>query len=95
MPLYGHELSEQLDPLTAGLSFAVNLKDRSFPGHDVLVEKKASPLPRKRVGLSMAGRRVPREGYAVKSGDRIVGEVEDYAVIIVSSNGEVEDYAVT
>ena len=28
MPLYGHELSESIDPLTAGLSFAVKLESR-------------------------------------------------------------------
>lgn len=74
MPLYGHELSEQTDPFTANLSFAVNLPDRTFPGCDVLAQKKMS-AQRKRIGLTMAGRRVPREGYAVKSGDRVVGEV--------------------
>lgn len=31
MPLYGHELSESIDPYQAGLGFAVQLKGRDFP----------------------------------------------------------------
>ena len=32
MPLYGHELSEQINPIQAGLSFAVNLDGHEFVG---------------------------------------------------------------
>ena len=75
MPLYGHELSEQIDPLTAGLGFAVNLEGRDFPGRDALAKLKQSPRTLRRVGLELAGRRVPREHYPVLHGDRPVGEV--------------------
>ena len=34
MPLYGHELDETIDPLTAGLSFAVKLKAGDFIGKE-------------------------------------------------------------
>jgi len=66
MPLYGHELSETIDPLTAGLAFAVNLEGRKFPGRDALARIKQRPLERRRVGLELAGRRVPREHYAIR-----------------------------
>src|SRR5262249_13576031 len=36
MPLYGHELSETINPIQAGLNFAVNLKDRKFIGSEAL-----------------------------------------------------------
>ena len=36
MPLYGHELTEHVTPLQAGLGFAVDLANRCFPGRDVL-----------------------------------------------------------
>jgi aminomethyltransferase len=65
MPLYGHELSEQIDPYQAGLGFAVNLKDRAFPGCEALARLKAAGPLRVRVGLQVAGRRVPREHYGV------------------------------
>ena len=41
MPLYGHELSESIDPFQAGLGFAVHLEGRDFPGRDALVESAA------------------------------------------------------
>ncbi|MCH8924122.1 MAG: glycine cleavage system aminomethyltransferase GcvT, partial [Planctomycetes bacterium] len=48
MPLYGHELSEQINPFQAGLGFAVNLRDRSFVGSDALARlKEDSTQPRR------------------------------------------------
>jgi aminomethyltransferase len=67
MPLYGHELNEQIDPLTAGLAFAVNLEGREFVGRAAIAAAKARTDRPVRVGLEMAGRRVPREHYAVHS----------------------------
>jgi aminomethyltransferase len=75
MPLYGHELNEETNPLEAGLDFAVNLKDRHFAGSDVLAAVKRDGPKRVRVGLELAGKRVPREHYAIFAGDRTVGEV--------------------
>jgi aminomethyltransferase len=75
MPLYGHELSEQVNPLTAGLHFAVNLRGRSFPGRDALVEAAQYGAEQVRVGLALEGKRVPREGYPILSGGRSVGQV--------------------
>src|SRR5262249_54364889 len=36
MPLYGHELSEDIDPFQAGLAWAVKMDKGSFIGRDVL-----------------------------------------------------------
>lgn len=78
MPLYGHELSESVDPITAGLGFAVNLKGRDFIGRaalDIISQKSALPV---RVGLELASRRVPREHCPiVRPGDTqtVIGEV--------------------
>ncbi len=65
MPLYGHELSESINPYQAGLGFAVNLQDRAFVGAEALRRLKGDPQQPKRIGLALAGRRVPREHYAV------------------------------
>ena len=43
MPLYGHELSEQINPYAAGLGFAVHLEGRQFPGRDALARLKDDP----------------------------------------------------
>jgi aminomethyltransferase len=75
MPLYGHELSEQITPLQAGLDFAVDLAGRQFPGHDVLRSLNTATLPR-RVGLKLAGKRVARQHAAVLDAQgTTVGEV--------------------
>jgi len=74
MPLYGHELSEEIDPLTAGLQFAVKLT-KPFIGQQRLTEIAASPLDRTRVGLVLDGRRIAREHTPVKVGNDVIGEV--------------------
>lgn len=74
MPLYGHELSESINPIQAGLAFAVDLAGREFPGHAALTRFKTDAALPVRVGLELAGKRVPREGFAVLVGDRRVGE---------------------
>jgi aminomethyltransferase len=75
MPLYGHELSESINPFQAGLDFAVNLKARDFIGRDALVRFAADTTQPVRVGLQLEGKRVPREGYSVIQGGQPVGEV--------------------
>lgn len=62
MPLYGHELDETTDPLSAGLEFAVQMKDRDFIGKTAIEALKVAGLPRKRIGLVLEGRRAARQG---------------------------------
>ena len=73
MPLYGHELSEEITPLQAGLGFAMSW-DHEFIGKAALEAIDQNTLP-VRVGLVMQDRRVPREHYPLFSGDEQVGEV--------------------
>jgi aminomethyltransferase len=81
MPLYGHELSEQIDPYQAGLEFAVNLdsaegRARQFIGADALQRKSQSTVAAIRMGLMLEGRRVAREGAELYDSDsRRVGQV--------------------
>jgi aminomethyltransferase len=75
MPLYGHELSEAVNPIQAGLLFAVNLQNRWFVGSKAIerfVEDKPQPV---RVGLQVEGKRVARQGCPVLHGSEIVGQV--------------------
>jgi aminomethyltransferase len=75
MPLYGHELTENIDPLTAGLSFAVKLDKPDFIGKAALVEiNKRTDRP-VRVGLKLEVRRIAREGCTLYSGQDRIGEV--------------------
>ena len=75
MPLYGHELSEQIDPFTAGLGFACHLVGYDFPGRDALRRIEKEPRTAVRVGLELAGRRVAREGYPICKDGQPVGRV--------------------
>lgn len=81
MPLYGHELHEQIDPLSAGLAFAVSLdKDQDengekFIGQDALKSIAAQGPKQKLVGLKLEGKRTPRQGMKVMRGDSAVGQV--------------------
>lgn len=74
MPLYGHELSETINPIQAGLQFAVNL-DREFVGREAIVRFAQDPAQPQRVGLELTGRRVPREHYPITRGEELLGEV--------------------
>lgn len=73
--LYGHELSRQISPLEAGLAWITKLDKDDFVGKSVLMAQKADGLSRRRVGLIMQERGIPREGYPVFVGDREVGVV--------------------
>ncbi len=71
MPLYGHEMDENITPLEAGLQFAVKCAKPEFIGKTAMLVK---PLARKRVGLKVVGRGIIREGAVVLVGDDIVGK---------------------
>lgn len=75
MPLYGHELSETIDPLTAGLKFAVKLQAGDFIGRDSLIERQSAGNSRVRVGLELSCRRIAREGADVLLDETVIGEV--------------------
>ena len=75
MPLYGHELGETIDPLSAGLAWAVDIGGKEFIGAEALREKMARGLKRRLVGLELEGRRIARQGTPVQQGGRVVGEV--------------------
>jgi aminomethyltransferase len=75
MPLYGHELNEDTDPLQAGLGWAVKLEKGPFIGRDALMRRRDDPNLRRRVGLELEGKRIAREGAAVLRDGREVGRV--------------------
>jgi aminomethyltransferase len=74
MPLYGHELSEKVDSLTAGQGWCVDLT-KDFIGVGAMRALKESGLPRQLVGLELDGRRIARQDAVVYDKDRSVGQV--------------------
>jgi aminomethyltransferase len=78
LPLYGHDLTEQTDPVSAGLGFAISKRRRAeggFPGADRILALLADGTSSVRVGLALEGRMAAREGAAVFAGTREVGAV--------------------
>ena len=78
LPLYGHDLSEDTDPVSADLLFGINKRRRSqggFIGADHVLDVLADGPATKRIGLSLEGRQAAREGALVFSGTRQVGRV--------------------
>ena len=77
MPLYGHEISQDITPLQAGLGWAVKLaKKAPFIGQDALRLEAAAGPNLRLVHFTLAGRRIAREGAAVLDhGGNKVGHV--------------------
>jgi aminomethyltransferase len=78
LPLYGHDLTEETDPVSAGLAFAIGKRRRAeggFPGAERILALLNDGTPAVRVGLAVEGRMAAREGAAVFVGEREVGRV--------------------
>jgi aminomethyltransferase len=77
MALYGHEISDTINVLEAGLGRYAKLDKPAFVGREALLEIQAAGGPkRKLIGLEMVERGIARDGYPVLAlnGERI-GEV--------------------
>lgn len=59
MPLYGHEMTDDISPLETGLGIFVKMKKENFIGKTALEEKGTPAI--KRVGIKVTGRGIIRE----------------------------------
>ena len=73
LPLYGHELNEEITPLEADLALFVKLDKSAFIGKEALL--KQVNLPIRRVGLKITGRGIAREGCSIFIDNKEVGNV--------------------
>lgn len=73
LPLYGHEMSEEITPLEAGFKYFVKLdKAGDAIGKEALNKQWSEGLKRKLAGFEMLERGIPREGYEIyKDGEKI------------------------
>jgi aminomethyltransferase len=76
MPLYGHEIDEEHNPIEAGLGFGVSFAPEKgdWIGREALLRVRDEPR-RALVGLTTAGPRVPRQGYELYNGQERIGAV--------------------
>ncbi len=72
MPLYGHEINDDINPIEAGLSFAVDFTKDQFIGKSALYEYSLNPK-RKLVGIQLLERNVARANYPVLKDDLEIG----------------------
>jgi aminomethyltransferase len=75
MPLYGHELDENITPLQAGLAWAIKFDKPAFVGRDALAAQRDAGDYTRIVGVTMEGRAPARAGYAVFASGERAGEV--------------------
>ena len=86
MALYGHEIDEELDPVSAGIMFAIKLNKGEDPekspeevgrfiGQDALQKIAAAGPKRKLVGLVLDSRRAARQDMKVKLAGAEIGFV--------------------
>ena len=73
MPLYGHELSEEISPIAAALGNFVKTAKEEFIGKEALARELAKEGGRKRVGLKVTGKGIIREHQEVMVGEKQVG----------------------
>ena len=59
MPLYGHEMNDEITPLEAGLDFGVKMGKEDFIGKAAMEEKGEPKV--QRVGIKVTGRGIARE----------------------------------
>ncbi len=74
LPLYGHELNEEIDPITAGLKFAVCL-EKDFIGKDAIAKIASEGPKQKRIGMILKTKRAARQGYKIFIQDNEIGYV--------------------
>jgi aminomethyltransferase len=74
MPLYGHEIDANTNPLEARLGWTISW-DKEFIGRDALLKVKLEQPQRLLVGFEMIDRAVPREHYPIAVNNQVVGHV--------------------
>jgi aminomethyltransferase len=75
MPLYGHEMTEEITPLQAGLAWAIKFDKPAFRGKEALLAQRDAGDYARIAGLVMEGRVPARSGYPVFANGARAGEI--------------------
>jgi aminomethyltransferase len=73
LPLYGHEMNDEITPLEAGLSQFVKMDDRDFIGKQAMLDRGTPTV--KLLGLELTEKGIARERCVVYAGTEKIGEV--------------------
>ena len=74
LPLYGHELNDEINPISVGLGWVIG-KEKSFNSSDVFADARTHGTAQKLQGIRLESRRVADPGTTVWLGDRASGTV--------------------
>lgn len=66
--LYGHEINDAIDPISAGLGWVVKLDKGDFIGRTPIARVKEAGAKSKLIGLKLIEKGIPREGYRIFDG---------------------------
>jgi len=75
MCLYGSDMDERTTPLEARLGFTVTFEKKDFIGREAILQQRQAGVERRRVGLRVLERGVPRGADRIFSGGEQVGSV--------------------
>src|SRR5215831_9941398 len=69
LPLYGHEISDEINVWEANLDRFCKMEKPEFVGREALEKAKSAGLKRTLIGLEMVDRGIARDGYKVHDND--------------------------
>ncbi len=78
LPLYGHDMNDEIDPVEGNASFAISKRRRAeggFNGADRILKALADGPSRKLVGFNVEGKIPVREGAPIFEGETQVGVI--------------------
>ena len=75
LPLYGHEITADLNPVEARLSWVADWDKGPWVGREAVLKHKLEKTRKLLVGLEMVERGVPREHYPVQAEGETIGWV--------------------
>jgi aminomethyltransferase len=78
LPLYGHDMDVQIDPVEASVAFAISKRrreERGFNGADRILNELERGSGERRVGFMVEGKMPVREGAPIFAGDHSVGTI--------------------
>jgi aminomethyltransferase len=79
LPLYGHELADDLSPIAAGLGWVI-AKEKAYLGSDFIERARAEGTPRRLLGVRLATKRLIPVGALICIGGREVGSISSGVV---------------
>ncbi len=76
LPLYGQELTEDINPYEAGLGWVVHLENNhDFYGKEILENLSSKSIKKKLVGIQIEGKAIARKGYKIYLKNKYIGEI--------------------